>query len=124
MTRDEVFERLSELGVGEVQIQYDGGGDESTIEEIALYDVADCPVESDVQPKYILDEPPYNHRDGLPADAHEIAEALLAPLYAEIGDNFGDSVPGVNGRLVWNVSRRLLTLHDNYLEWISEEKSL
>lgn len=124
MTRDEIFERLRELGVGEAHVQYDGGGDESIIEEIALYDVTDCPVGSDAQPKYVLDEPSCNDRQDLPGDADRLAEALLAPLYGELGDAFGDSVPAVNGMLVWNASRRLLTLHDNYLEWVSDEKTL
>lgn len=124
MTREEVFERLKELAVGEAHVKYNGGGDESTIKEISLYDAADCPVESDIEPKYILQEPFYNDPEGPPPGADDLAEALLAPLYTEIGEAFGDSIPSVYGRLVWDARLGRITLHDNYLDWVSTEKQL
>lgn len=110
LTREQVFERLEEMGVTYALLDYSGGHDESIVEPARLY--AGDP------------RPPFEPCDLELPDDEELFEALERPIYDQLGEAFGDSVPDLGGTLVWNVEERRVVLEHNWLDWNSEEMEL
>lgn len=110
MDREEVFERLERMGASYAVLDYSGGYDESIVEPARLY--AGDP------------KPAFEPCDLEPPDDEQLAEALERPIYDNLGEAFGDSVPDVSGTLVWNVVERKVLLEHNWLDWKSEEREV
>lgn len=87
MTRDEIFDKLAELGITSVEVPFSGGNDEG---------YAERPIA----------KPDGN--TGLATVDDEFIEALEAPIYDEYGSFAGDF--SVYGTLVWRVATRTVRM--------------
>lgn len=127
LTREEIFEKLEEMGVVQVHVPYHGANDESYLEEAELYREK-VDLGSLMEPAFTLRtegwtqiEPGGELKPVLPDD---FGYELARPIEEELGQAFGDSVPGVEGTLVWRVPERTVTLYDSFLEWTDEVKEV
>ena len=101
LNREETFEALRRADVARATIHYHGGNDESFVEETELQDSSGGFVEAELGEK--------------------LESALEEGVYEVLGDSFGDSIPGIQGTIVYEVEKERVFLHNSYLDWIEEE---
>jgi hypothetical protein len=101
VTRDEVFDELQRMGVGEVRVGYHGGGDEGFVDHYEFY----APNGTELE---------------IPGGrfSEEFEDAIEQPLYDELGEGFGDGEPHVDGEVVWKVAERIVLIEHSYQEWV------
>lgn len=124
--RDEVFERLEALGIGEARVPYYGSHDESFVEAAELYAEGTDAGNVSPGPRYVLGDwsgfvPGGGPEELGDEDADVLREALEEPIYEKLGDAFGDSVDGVDGVAVWKVAERRVVIEHGYLDWRHED---
>ncbi len=96
MTREEVFERLRELGAVAAVVPFNGGYDEGFVEGITLRGAEGSAVA-------VIHEDHYGDAEEPFEGAHRLAEALSQPVYDEYGGFAGEFE--VEGRVVWDVPK-------------------
>lgn len=93
---------LKRLGVKKIQVDFDGGNDESFVESPQIIAADD-------------DTARVERFSG------ELIEALEEPIWSHMGDAFGDQIAGIEGEAIWDVEAG--TVHipaPRYLEWQQE----
>jgi len=106
MTRDQIFDKLEEMGAVKADVRFSGGHDEGGADyiEIQLGD-------GEVKTLY-----EYNWGDNKQTDEElALAEALVAPIYSEFGSFAGEF--SVCGNVNWIVITRKVVMDGEEQDW-------
>lgn len=128
MTRDEVFAELERRNAARAVVEFSGGNDEGGADRVTLHDEDDVEI-AELQedlPCYVYDDAhkahvPYEPTDDEEADAR-LAETLTAPVYDEYSGFAGDF--SVEGRVVWDVASRTVSMNGSETEYVPFEKAV
>lgn len=133
LPKDKVFALLAEHGVARVAVEFYGGNDSGSVENITFFDSAggqvpgpempDSRYGDDFEKDYELVKTPggwseYRLRADAPVGIH-LRESLEQPVYDEYGSFAGDF--SVSGTVTWDVAARTTTMSRSEQVWTELE---
>lgn len=107
MERKEAFARLEEMGAGAAYVTYDGGYSEACAQVEEVLDACGERESADA--------------GGLPDLPEDLEDALIAPVYEDLGD-IRRAPTDLDGTVTWFVADRRVVIDHSYMDWISEER--